>query len=68
MFGRAVFDAGTAGETVPLPVAGVLAVVTSTLGAGVHPDGLSCRNHPAAGCIDVAVGTWREMSHRGECY
>lgn len=40
-----VFQAGTGGEAVSLPVAGVLAVVTAALGAGVNPDGLSCRNH-----------------------
>lgn len=47
-FWRAVFETGTGGKTVSLPVAGILAVVTATLGAGVDPDGLSCRNHLTA--------------------
>lgn len=48
LFRRAVFEAGTGGETVSLPVTGVLAIVTATLGAEVDPDGLSCRDHLAA--------------------
>lgn len=48
LFRFTVLEAGTGGETVSLPVAGVLAVVTAALGAGVHPDGLSCRNHLTA--------------------
>lgn len=43
-----VLEAGAGGETVPLPVAGILAVVTAALGAGVDPDGLSCGDHLAA--------------------
>lgn len=66
MFRCTVFEAGTAGETVSLPVAGILTIVTTTLGAGVNPDGLSCRNHLAACCIDIAVRTWRERSNRGK--
>ncbi|TNN41414.1 hypothetical protein EYF80_048416 [Liparis tanakae] len=46
-------------------VAGVLTVVTTTLGAGVDPDGLSRGNHLAARRVDVAVRTWREMSDGG---
>lgn len=57
MFGFTVFKAGTGGEAVSLPVTGILAVVAAALGAGVDPDGLSGRNHLAAGCIGVAVGT-----------
>lgn len=40
-----VSEAGTGGEAVSLPVTSILAVVTTTFGAGVNPDGLSCRNH-----------------------
>lgn len=40
-----VSEAGTGGEAVSLPVTSILAVMTTTLGAGVNPDGLSCRNH-----------------------
>lgn len=57
MFRRTVFEAGTGGETVSLPVAGVLAVVTAALGAGVDPGGLSGRDHLAACRISVAVRT-----------
>lgn len=55
LFNSTVFEAGTGGETVSLPVAGILAVVTATLGAGVDPERLPCRNHLTARCIDVAV-------------
>lgn len=58
-----VFEAGAGGEAVSLPVAGVLAVVAATLGAGVDPDGLARRNHLAARAVDVAVGTWVETGN-----
>lgn len=64
LFRCTVFETWTGGETVSLPVASILTVVTTTLGAWVDPDGLSCRNHLGAWCIDVAVRTWREMSNR----
>lgn len=48
LFRSTVSKAGTGGKTVSLPVASILAIVTATLGAGVDPDGLSCRNHLAA--------------------
>lgn len=56
----AVFNAGTSGKAISLPVAGVLAVMTATLGAGIHPHRLSCRYYLAAGCISITVGTWRK--------
>ena len=65
MFRRTVFEAGAGGEAVSLPEAGILAIVTAALCAGVDPDGLSCRNHLAAGCIHVAVRTCRERNSRG---
>lgn len=52
-----VFQSGTGGQTVSLPVAGVLAIVTSTFCAGIYPDGLSSWDHLAAWCIDIAVWT-----------
>lgn len=66
LFRRTIFEAGAGGETVSLPVASVLAIVTTTLGAGVHPGGLSCRNHMAAWRINVAVRTWTEMNNNGD--
>lgn len=59
-----VLKTGAGGKTVPLPVASILAIVTTTLGAGVDPDGLSCRNHLAARCIDIAIRTWRKMNKK----
>lgn len=57
MFRCAVFETGTGGETVSLPVACILAVMATALGAGVDPDGISRWNHLTAGGIDVAVRT-----------
>lgn len=59
LFGVTVFEAGAGGETVSLPVASVLAIVTAALCAGVDPSGLPRGNHLSARCIHVAVGTWR---------
>lgn len=64
-FGVTVFEAGAGGETVSLPVASVLAIVTAALCAGVDPSGLPRGNHLSARCIHVAVGTWRGVEHRG---
>lgn len=58
LFGVTVFEAGAGGQTVSLPVASVLAIVTAALCAGVDPSGLPRRNHLGARCIHVAVGTW----------
>lgn len=58
LFRRAVFEAGAACQTVSLPVAGILPVMTTALGAGVDPDGLTSWNDPAAGRIDIAVRTF----------
>lgn len=61
-----VLKARAGGKSVPLPVASILAIVTATLGAGVDPDGVSCRNHLAARCIDIAVRTWRKMNKKDD--
>lgn len=55
-----IFEAGASGQTVSLPVAGVLAIVTAALCAGVDPSGLPRRNHLCARRIHIAVGTWGE--------
>lgn len=49
LLGRAIFEAGAGGQPVALPVAGILAVMATTLGARVHPDWLAGSDHPTAG-------------------
>lgn len=57
LLGVTITDTGTASQSVALPVAGVLAVMTTAFSARVNPDRLASWNHLASGRVHVTVGT-----------
>lgn len=65
--GGAVANAGADGQPVALPVAGLLAVVATALGAGVDPYGLAPWDHPGPGGVRVAVRTYGSGKKEHTC-
>lgn len=52
-----VVEAGACSHAVALPIAGILPIMASAFGAGIHPHCLSSGDYLCPSVVHIAVGT-----------